>query len=54
MLKNLKINEETHTALKDYCCEHGMKVGRLAEIIITSFLNEEGSNNEVRHLRNKK
>jgi hypothetical protein len=52
-LKNLKINEETHEKLKNYCKENGLKVGKFVENLINSKLAED-SQNELRNLQNNK
>jgi len=52
-LKNLKINEETHEKLKNYCKEKGLKVGKFVENLINSKLAED-SQNELGNLQNNK
>lgn len=52
-LKNLKINEETHEKLKNYCKEKGLKVGKFVENLINSKLAED-SKNELGNLQNNK
>ena len=52
-LKNLKINEETHEKLRNYCKEKGLKVGKFVENLINSKLAED-SQNELGNLQNNK
>lgn len=51
-LKNIKINEDLHTQLKEFCAERGLKVGRFVENAILSSINEETQDNEVGDLQN--
>ena len=33
-IKNIKISEESHKILKDYCEEHGLKIHKHLEMLI--------------------
>ena len=42
-MKNIKIDEKVHTQLKVFCAEHGMKLGKLVEKLITKHLKENSN-----------
>lgn len=45
-MKNIKINEELHATLRDFCKEHGFKVGAFAEIAIKTAIKKQKQKDE--------
>lgn len=41
MKKSLIIKEETHTQLKKYCDEKGLKINKVVEILIIKYIRDE-------------
>lgn len=46
-LKTIKIKEDLHTKIKDYCDTNGLKLGKLVEKLITSHLEKDNGNKWV-------
>jgi hypothetical protein len=55
MVKNLKIEARLHEQMKEYCDTQGLKMGKLAERIISSYLTQQGEQDEDnRNIRDSK